>query len=89
MALKIDVKIPNTEESVRNAYAKIVAISGSKDQLGLCLFYYTKQPTPENQTIRFNSENFTFTPELDGKNFIAQGYEYLKTLPQFANAQDC
>lgn len=89
MALKTDVKIPNTEESVRNAYAQINTISGAKHRLSFNVMYYSKQPLPESDTVRFYAETFVFVPDLNGKNFIAQGYEYLKTLPQFENAQDC
>lgn len=31
----------------------------------------------------------TFDPDLDGPNFIKQAYEHLKTLPEFAGAEDC
>jgi hypothetical protein len=30
-----------------------------------------------------------FKINLDGKNFIAQAYDHLKTLPEFADAIDC
>lgn len=30
-----------------------------------------------------------FKISLDGKNFIAQAYDHLKTLPEFAGAEDC
>jgi hypothetical protein len=32
---------------------------------------------------------YSFAPDLNGKNFIAQAYEHLKTLPEFAGATDC
>jgi hypothetical protein len=32
---------------------------------------------------------YSFTPDLDGPNFIKQAYNYLKTLPEFAGAIDC
>jgi hypothetical protein len=31
---------------------------------------------------------FRFKPKLEGSNFIAQAYEHLKTLPEFADAED-
>ena len=34
-------------------------------------------------------EQFNFVPNLEGQNFIAQAYEHLKTLPEFAGAEDC
>jgi hypothetical protein len=30
-----------------------------------------------------------FTHNLAGKNFIAQAYDHMKTLPEFAGATDC
>ena len=32
---------------------------------------------------------YSFTPNLDGQNFIAQAYNHLKTLPEFSGATDC
>jgi len=32
---------------------------------------------------------FQFTPDMDGPNFIKQAYLHLKTLPEFADAEDC
>jgi acyl-CoA thioesterase len=31
----------------------------------------------------------SFVPDMDGKNFIAQAYDHLKTLPEFSGATDC
>ena len=48
--------------------------------------------------VSFNSDNvdktfatklYEFQPDLAGRNFIAQAYEHLKTLPEFAGAVDC
>lgn len=32
---------------------------------------------------------YGFLPKMEGVNFIAQAYEHLKTLPEFADAMDC
>jgi hypothetical protein len=34
-------------------------------------------------------KTYRFAPSLDGKNFITQAYEHLKTLPEFAGATNC
>jgi hypothetical protein len=34
-------------------------------------------------------QNRAFKINLNGKNFIAQAYDHLKTLPEFAGAIDC
>ena len=89
MALTTSMPISNTGLSVNNTYAKIVLISGTKELLSLAVFYYSKKPSADEQVVRFHSDNFNFVPSLDGENFIKQGYNFLKTLPQFAKAQDC
>jgi hypothetical protein len=33
--------------------------------------------------------SYSFVPNIDGGNFIAQAYAHLKTLPEFAGAADC
>jgi hypothetical protein len=89
MALKTSMSVPNTDLSVSNTYAKIVLFSGTKELVSLTVFYYSKKPSSDEQVVRFHSDDFNFVPNLDGANFIAQGYSFLKTLPQFAEAQDC
>ena len=37
----------------------------------------------------FETKRYGFFHDLNGKNFIAQAYNYLKTLPEFAGATDC
>jgi hypothetical protein len=37
----------------------------------------------------FTTKLYDFQPDLAGKNFIAQAYEHLKTLPEFSGAIDC
>lgn len=47
--------------------------SGYREQIGVCI----------------ENKSHLFTPNLEGENFIKQGYEYLKTLPEFAGCVDC
>jgi hypothetical protein len=89
MALTTSMSVPNTELSVDNTYAKIVSFSGTKELVSLTVFYYSKKPSLDEQVVRYYSDDFNFVPTLDGANFIEQGYNFLKTLPQFAEAQDC
>lgn len=67
-----------------SAYCKVGGISGNKDSILFILNTYNSQ----GGKVLFNSE-YSFTPDLDDSNFIKQAYEYLKTLPEFANAVDC
>ena len=70
-----------SSETINDVYIKVVRVSGSKEKAVA--------------DVSFSSQNFSgsksyeFAPEMVDKNFIAQAYEYLKTLPEFADAQDC
>jgi len=66
-----------------SAYVKVVEINGDKTQV--------------NANVKFTSEIQQFykqysvpiSVETGAPNFIAQVYEHLKTLPEFAGAEDC
>jgi hypothetical protein len=67
---------------VEDAYIKIANIHGDKN--GMLLKY--------SVIVGANAidDGYTsFVPFLQGNNFIAQGYDHLKTLPEFAGATDC
>jgi hypothetical protein len=66
----------------RNAYWKIHRLVGGKNGMHIdvqCLV---------NDAL-YKQESYHFIPSLEGKNFIAQAYDYLKTLPEFSDATDC
>jgi hypothetical protein len=67
-----------------SAYWRIEQIIGNKQGLTFIVNAYVTGQGP-----MLHSEQFLFVPELDGNNFIKQAYEYLKTLPEFADATDC
>jgi hypothetical protein len=66
-----------------SAYVKVANISGNKNQI--------------NASVTFTSDAQQFTKqyqipvstEIDSANFIAQAYAHLKTLEEFAGAEDC
>ena len=72
------------ELTLRNAYCKVTEINGSKYNLFVTL-------SVQNQEIDsvFDSCVYNFVPSLEGANFIAQAYDYLKTLPELKGATDC
>jgi hypothetical protein len=72
------------ELTLRNAYCKVTEINGSKYNLFVTLSVQNKEIDSVVDTRVYN-----FVPSLEGENFIAQAYDYLKTLPEFANAVDC
>lgn len=67
-----------------NAYCKIYEISGSKEKINFSVAISAQKDGEQLET-----GFYSFTPNLDGQNFIAQAYGHLKTLPEFAGATDC
>lgn len=90
MAIKMTKKIKMNGIDVQefriypNTYIRIELVRGNKEMLDLLVRGYNEQELIDEKI-------YTFTPSVkDGsENFIAQGYEYLKTLPEFADAIDC
>ena len=69
------------------AYLQITNIEGNKNKVKLLLTIYADSTKASVVDYKY----YTFTPSVDlgSTNFIQQGYEYLKTLPEFADAVDC
>lgn len=67
-----------------DAYIKVENLAGDKSHIRMDVSIQKKV----NEKI-VDRKHFVFVPDLSGKNFIAQGYDYLKTLPEFAGAIDC
>jgi hypothetical protein len=90
MALKKDIQFtPNGFDSaafLKNAYIKIDTISGNKNTLEINVIIYSEK---NDEKLPVQATKYAFAPSLNDKNFIAQAYEYLKTLPEFANTVDC
>jgi len=73
---------PESRTDVLNgAYIKVVSTEGTKEKQRACV----QISSGEKQISNF----YEFTPTMSGSNFIAQAYEYLKTLPEFAGAVNC
>jgi hypothetical protein len=65
----------------KEAYIKVMSVSGTKNEASA---------TVETKTdIGSSSSAVTFTPDMNGANFIKQAYEHMKTLPEYSGAQDC
>ena len=67
-----------------NAYVKVKALTGNKLSMRIDVEIHK-----DAEGIVLDHRHYSFTPDLNGKNFIAQAYEHLKTLPEFAGATDC
>lgn len=87
MALLSTIKLEafGVEVIVPDVYIKVDKIRGDKTEIIIDITYY-KDSTKENVVIQ---KVFSFVPTLTGDNFIIQGYDYLKTLSEFADAIDC
>ncbi len=69
--------------TVKDGYLKVAEFSGNKLGIGFALAY---KVNAEQDAIKV--KQFNFVPTMD-TNFIAQAYTHLKTLPEFAGANDC
>jgi hypothetical protein len=67
-----------------SAYIKVVEIYGDKEKLTATVNF------KDENLVQFNKQYDVPMSVNDGSlNFIAQVYNHLKTLPEFANAIDC
>ena len=75
------------KEVYPSAYIRIENLNGDKGKCELTVCVYSDN-AKEKIVAR---KTYNFTPSVaDGStNFIQQGYEYLKTLPEYAEAVDC
>ena len=64
-------------------YIKVQSIQGDKNNVTAFVLYSSNKCTFE--------KTFSVPVVVDetSQNFIKQAYEHLKTLPEFANAEDC
>ena len=87
MALKKQITLKSNfgdDVLFSDAYIKVESLMGNKSQFRVDVAIHKKQ----NEQI-ISRNDYLFTPDLNGENFIAQAYNYLKTLPEFAGATDC
>jgi len=84
MAMKktISVNAYNRNIDIPNVYIKVGDVVGNKSFVEFEVIFN------EDSTF-IKKENYTFTPDMQGENFVKQAYEHLKTLPEFAGAVDC
>lgn len=66
-----------------SAYVKVVSINGDKNQLNADVEFV-------GDVAQFSRQyHVPVSVETGAPNFIAQVYEHLKTLEEFAGAEDC
>lgn len=68
---------------VSGGYPKVVNVTGDKNRVAFVVSYAVDAAHDS-----LKSEQFSFVPNMTGGNFIAQAYEYLKSLNGFQDAVD-
>lgn len=66
-----------------NAYIRVEEVSGGKSNATAHIKVWREKDS--GFIVNMHKD---FVPSMDGDNFIKQAYEYLKTLPEFADATD-
>ena len=84
MALSKTVTTPQGFEAT-NAYITCVNIR----LYGKNSMEFQTRAAKEKEFPSFSDTTYSAAFNLDGPNPIKQAYEYLKTLPEFADAVDC
>jgi hypothetical protein len=87
MALSKTITIKDNfgdDKTFQNAYIQVADISGGKQ--GMQILVNTLK---EDKSHVISQATFNFKPSLEGKNFIAQAYDHIKTFPAYAGAVDC
>ena len=82
MALQKTIQFKGID--VANCYIRVWAFNGNKTELS---FGVSFQKTASDEM--FDSKTYSCEYDLVAENPIKQAYQYLKTLPEFANAKDC
>lgn len=84
MAIKINHVTPS-EVELTPAYVRVERVQVSKNRLYFSVLYYVSNTA----SIAADVTSGECSYDIDGENPIKQVYEYLKTLPEFADAIDC
>jgi len=86
MALRKDLTITkdsfNGSLVAKNVYWKVQKVLGDKALISAEVVAIVDDKVVDTVSA-------SFVPDMDGKNFIAQAYDHLKTLPEFSGATDC
>ena len=70
----------------KEAYLQIIYVSGTKEGVEITLSFFDSV----NKGFELEKRQYSFIPsvEPDAKEWLTQGYEYLKTLLEFEDAID-
>ena len=73
---------PSYSHTFVDMYIKVIDVKGNKNSIKTNVGFFT------DGKFSF-SRSYDFVPEMSNQNFIAQSYNHLKTLLDFAGAEDC
>jgi hypothetical protein len=68
-----------------NAYHRVEGVQVEKDRMA----FQVRSYKDNTGFPHFSDSSFNCAYDLVGNNPLMQAYEYLKTLPEFADATDC
>lgn len=87
MAIKIEKEL-DIGITLKDAYCRIDTVNGYKKNIQITVNTYVSREAFLNNASYVDQKIFSFEPSvaIGSENFIKQGYEYLKTLPQYENA---
>lgn len=90
MALIINSLELSNGLSANNVYVRIDTVNGSKEEITISLNYYVNKDSFTQGKSPLKQYHHSFVPSVgeDSPNFIKQGYEYIKTIPEFAESVD-
>jgi heptaprenylglyceryl phosphate synthase len=88
MALKIKLtkQIAGFPEVSAMSYCRVEKVNAIKNQASCSVTYFSED---KSQVIECVDLHFVPSVADGSKNHIAQAYDHLKTLPEFAGAEDC
>jgi hypothetical protein len=72
-----------------NAYLRVGSISGNKHHLDIAVHTFANKTMAAEGNSVIAVYKSSFTPTENGKSWVAQAYDHLKSLPEFAGATDC
>lgn len=92
MALIKSYYQPQFQITIENCYWKIEidnGIQGGKENLRVRMNCFKNKSIADTNQNKYADFDFEFVPDLNSSiNFIAQAYDYAKTLPEFVGAID-
>lgn len=74
------------QQTIEDAYIKVSSVNGNKTTLDFEVEVYNSE---QSELIYISGYKFNPDTTDNSPNFIQQSYEYLKTLPEYADAIDC